>query len=46
MARLLLRSRREVCRDRLVAVLEGGYDLEALARSVGGGARRDEAERH
>ncbi|MBI2963938.1 MAG: histone deacetylase [Deltaproteobacteria bacterium] len=34
LARLLLRTAREVCGGRLVAVLEGGYDLEALRRSV------------
>jgi acetoin utilization deacetylase AcuC-like enzyme len=35
LARLLLQIARDVCRNRLVAVLEGGYDFEALARSVG-----------
>jgi len=34
LARLLLRLSRDVCENRLVAVLEGGYDFEALARSV------------
>ena len=33
-ARVLLRTAREVCQDRLVAVLEGGYDLEGLTRSI------------
>ena len=34
LARVLLRVARDVCGNRLVAVLEGGYDLEALTRSV------------
>jgi acetoin utilization deacetylase AcuC-like enzyme len=34
LARLLLRLSQDVCENRLVAVLEGGYDFEALARSV------------
>ena len=34
LARLLLQVSRDVCQNRLVAVLEGGYDFEALARSV------------
>jgi acetoin utilization deacetylase AcuC-like enzyme len=34
LARVLLRAAREVCQDRLVAVLEGGYDLEGLTRSI------------
>jgi acetoin utilization deacetylase AcuC-like enzyme len=34
LARLLLRTSRDVCGDRVVAVLEGGYDLEGLRRSV------------
>jgi len=34
LARLVLRTAREVCGDRVVAVLEGGYDLEGLTRSV------------
>jgi acetoin utilization deacetylase AcuC-like enzyme len=34
LARLLLRTARELCGDRLVAVLEGGYDLEGLRASV------------
>jgi acetoin utilization deacetylase AcuC-like enzyme len=34
LARLLLRLSHDVCGNRLVAVLEGGYDFEALARSV------------
>jgi acetoin utilization deacetylase AcuC-like enzyme len=34
LARLLLRLSRDLCENRLVAVLEGGYDFEALARSV------------
>jgi len=36
LARVLLRVARDVCGNRLVAVLEGGYDLEALTRSVEG----------
>jgi acetoin utilization deacetylase AcuC-like enzyme len=35
LARMLLRTAREVSRDRVVAVLEGGYDLEGLTRSIG-----------
>jgi len=35
LARLVLRTARDLCDDRVVAVLEGGYDLEGLARSVG-----------
>jgi acetoin utilization deacetylase AcuC-like enzyme len=35
LARLVLRTARDSCHDRVVAVLEGGYDLEALARSAG-----------
>ena len=35
LARILLRTARDVCSGRLVAVLEGGYDLEGLARSAG-----------
>jgi len=35
LARVLLRTARDVCQDRLVAVLEGGYDLEALMLSIG-----------
>ncbi len=34
LARLLLQVARDVCKSRLVAVLEGGYHLEALTRSV------------
>jgi len=34
LARILLRVARDVCNGRLVAVLEGGYDLQALTRSV------------
>jgi len=34
LARTLLRAARETCEDRLVAVLEGGYDLTGLTRSV------------
>jgi acetoin utilization deacetylase AcuC-like enzyme len=34
LARVLLRTAREVCQDRFVAVLEGGYDLEGLTRSI------------
>jgi acetoin utilization deacetylase AcuC-like enzyme len=34
LARVLLRTARELCQDRLVAVLEGGYDLEGLTRSI------------
>jgi acetoin utilization deacetylase AcuC-like enzyme len=34
LARVILRTARDVCQNRVVAVLEGGYDLEALARSV------------
>jgi acetoin utilization deacetylase AcuC-like enzyme len=34
LARLLLQVARDVCENRFVAVLEGGYDLEALTRSV------------
>lgn len=34
LARVLLRAAREICGGRLVVVLEGGYDLEALRRSV------------
>jgi acetoin utilization deacetylase AcuC-like enzyme len=34
LARVLLRVARDVCGGRLVAVLEGGYDLEGLTRSV------------
>jgi acetoin utilization deacetylase AcuC-like enzyme len=35
LARVLLRTAREVSDDRVVGVLEGGYDLEALTRSIG-----------
>jgi acetoin utilization deacetylase AcuC-like enzyme len=35
LARVLLRTAREVSEDRVVAVLEGGYDLEGLTRSIG-----------
>lgn len=34
LARVLLRTARGACNDRLVAVLEGGYDLEGLTRSI------------
>lgn len=34
LARLVGRVAHEVCKDRLVAVLEGGYDLAALTRSA------------
>jgi acetoin utilization deacetylase AcuC-like enzyme len=34
LARVLLRTAREVSDDRVVAVLEGGYDLEGLTRSI------------
>jgi acetoin utilization deacetylase AcuC-like enzyme len=34
LARLLLQVARDICGNRLVAVLEGGYDPEALTRSV------------
>jgi acetoin utilization deacetylase AcuC-like enzyme len=34
LARTLLRVARDLCRDRVVAVLEGGYDLVALERSA------------
>ena len=34
LARLVLRAAHEVCGDRVVAVLEGGYDLDALQRST------------
>jgi acetoin utilization deacetylase AcuC-like enzyme len=34
LARALLRVARETCGNRLVAVLEGGYDLVGLTRSV------------
>ncbi len=34
MARTLLRTARDLCGGRFVAVLEGGYDLQGLARSV------------
>jgi acetoin utilization deacetylase AcuC-like enzyme len=34
LARVLLRTAHDVCGDRLALLLEGGYDLEALARSV------------
>ena len=34
LARVLLRTAHEVCDDRVVALLEGGYDLEGLARST------------
>jgi acetoin utilization deacetylase AcuC-like enzyme len=34
LARVVLRVARDVCEDRVVAVLEGGYDLEGLTRSV------------
>ena len=48
LARLVARIARDVCGNRLVAVLEGGYDLAALGESVAtvldelGGARLDE----
>jgi acetoin utilization deacetylase AcuC-like enzyme len=48
LARLVARIARDVCGSRLVAVLEGGYDLGALGESVVtvldelGGARLDE----
>ncbi|MGH7822600.1 MAG: histone deacetylase family protein [Candidatus Binatia bacterium] len=35
LARTVLRVAHEVCDDRVVAVLEGGYDLVGLTRSVG-----------
>jgi acetoin utilization deacetylase AcuC-like enzyme len=34
LARTLLRTAREISEDRVVAVLEGGYDLEGLTRST------------
>ena len=34
LARVILRIAHDVCEDRVVAVLEGGYDLEGLTRSV------------
>jgi acetoin utilization deacetylase AcuC-like enzyme len=34
LARVLLRTARDTCNGRLVAVLEGGYDLEGLTRSI------------
>ena len=49
LARLVARIARDVCGNRLVAVLEGGYDLAALGESVAtvldelGGARLDDA---
>ena len=48
LARLVARIARDVCGNRLVAVLEGGYDLAALGESVAtvldelGGGRLDE----
>jgi acetoin utilization deacetylase AcuC-like enzyme len=48
LARLVARIARDVCGNRLVAVLEGGYDLAALGESVAtvldelGGARLDD----
>jgi acetoin utilization deacetylase AcuC-like enzyme len=32
--RRLMEIARKTCRDRVVSVLEGGYDLQGLARSV------------
>lgn len=34
MTRIVRQLARELCHDRLVSLLEGGYDLDALARSV------------
>ena len=34
LARVLLRTAHDVCGDRVALLLEGGYDLQALARSV------------
>ncbi|MGH7858444.1 MAG: histone deacetylase, partial [Candidatus Binatia bacterium] len=34
LARTVLRVARDLCEDRVVAVLEGGYDLVGLSRSV------------
>ena len=34
LARVMLRTARDVCDGRLVAVLEGGYDLDGLTRSI------------
>ena len=48
LARIVARTARDVCQNRVVAVLEGGYDLAALQRSVAavldelGGTRLDE----